>query len=323
MSHPLLSRLATHTCLAVIFVGCGGQGSPTVDDGPVVATTGEALTLQEHITGIGATFDSHGNLSEDGKTYVAVYKPTDPVSRLPPAWVHLPWLSPSQIDPATGYHGIGFTVNPSGDATGLDNPLNDKANLLLKIYSIKSATGGPVDMWEGFKIKFSDQFFAQPNVDLTLAQWWQGLAGSPPVTLVETAKSPTAAGFACDVLVRNNQTGGNPSAKVNHIPLGTCKKDGLWHPFLIHIRADWSGNGLVEVWLDGLPKGSYSGNVGYQPGKCVTINGGPTCLNSEVAKPTLSAFYGLYRPRDTVAEQVFYSNIKFAYDRQSADPMTP
>jgi hypothetical protein len=307
MSHSLVSRLVVPSCFAVICIGCGGQGLSTSDDDPAIAKTGEALTLVDHITGIHATFDSVGNLTEDGQTYPAVYKGTPR-----PAWVHIPWLSPSQIDPLTGYHAIGFRLDPTGTPLASENSYNDKANLTLAYFPTN------VDIWEGFSMIFSQ--FGQPNVDLILAQWWQGGDAGPPVSLVEKGKG----NFECDIHVRNNQTGGNPSAPTHVLPLGTCRNDGLWHTFLFHIRAGYSNDGIVEVWKDtvvGPPTAAYAGNVGYDPNQCVSVNGTGACQGGN-ANAKLMAFYGPYRPLDSVQEQMFFANIKFAYDRQSADPTT-
>jgi hypothetical protein len=282
------------------------------------------------IRGIGTTFNDAGDLTENGTTYRAIYKPIDEAG-VPPSWVRHPWKSGSQTwrSPAdAGYGGIGFELDPSGDAGGLIYPSNDKVNIFLAHSNMTKDAGiygTPEEIWMGFNIKFSKLNFQQPHVNLVLAQWWQGLAGSPPVVLIAKANG----GFTCEVQVRNNATGGNPGATIpptNIIPLGTCPNDDQWHPFLIHITSGWNGNGLVEAWLDNLTvaKGSYSGSVGYPPGQCATVNGVPrTCNNGNVANSTLDTHFGPYRPSDHAKEQMFFANIKFGPTRASADPTTP
>jgi hypothetical protein len=303
---------ADAAAMAALDAGVGPAGAAYDDlsGGPPVPSPGLSGSQLDHITGIGASFDSDGDLTEDGKTYAAVYK------GLPrPAWVREPWLSPSQIDPANGYHGIGFELDATGTPLAPTDGMNDKANLTLEAF----ATG--VDIWEGFDLELTK--FAQPNVSLILAQWWQGSPYGPPVSLVEKADGA----FACDVLIRNDQTGGNPGAPTLDLPLGTCSGDGSWHAFLFHIRAGFAGDGIVEVWKDkmvGPPLASYAGNVGYDPSACVYVNGQASqgCQGGN-ANAELTAFYGPYRPLDTVREQLFFANLKFAYDRASADPTAP
>jgi hypothetical protein len=170
-------------------------------------------------------------------------------------------------------------------------------------------------------------------VNLLLAQFWQGGPGGPAVALVVKAND----GFACSILIRNNQTGANPgSTKVIDVPLGTCAPDGNWHTALFHVRGGYQNNGQVQVWWDKDPgpnptqtvTAHYEGNVGYVPGQCVHVNGtGPCQTKSDgtipVANSSLVALYGPYRPNDSVKEQLFLANIKFANNIGCADPRTP
>ena len=57
--------------------------------GVVTATSWAHATLFQAISPADATFDSSGDLVENGVTYLAVYKPTTP----PPAWVKPAWIS--------------------------------------------------------------------------------------------------------------------------------------------------------------------------------------------------------------------------------------
>jgi hypothetical protein len=144
--------------------------------------------------------------------------------------------------------------------------------------------------------------------------------------------------YECEVAIRNNQTGGNPSAAVNWLDLGQCEpggsNGGTWHTFLIHIYADTGSNGLVQVWKDvtplpsASPTAQYTGPVGYVPGQCVQVNGDQGCENpspspAPTAASKFATYIGPYRPSDDHEVKAFYANVKFAYSEASADPTQP
>jgi len=307
--------LAFAACTALLS-GCGGGGhTGTTEVSPPTTSSTERHTLSTpgpgpvQITGAGATFDSSGNMTEDGVTYPFIFKG---IPR--PSWVRLPWLSPSQT--YLGYHGIGLEVDPTGSPLPPTDGKNDKAELTFR-------KGFPFqeDDWTGFAMELGLSTDV-PSGNVILFQWWQGTPYGPPLSLM----LEPASDYSCMFSIRNNATGGNPSAATITLPAGTCQP-GVWHTFLVHTRMHYageSGTGQLEVYHNDMttPVIEWSGDIGYDPSQCVLVNGTGACQGGD-PNPVFTSYYGPYRDNQPHTVQSFFTNIKFALDQASADPTQP
>jgi hypothetical protein len=340
-STPLASPLAMQANVAYTFA-IVTSGTETLLPSPTpspLGTGGISGTQIDHITGIGATFDSAGDMSESESgnlhTYQVIYKPVP----------QQPWVLTPSLDTAYTYFGYP-TIHMELDATGPSpSPLpteyqNDKVNLTIGTFPIpapSTASSSTNDLWEGFDVAF-DPSTQIPGVNVILAQWWQGVPFSPPVDLILKAND----NYECYVEVRNDSTGGNPSATAYEIDAGSCAPTNSggaiqWHQFLFHIRFGNQNDGLVEIWHNNMttPVNQYTGNVGYIPGQCVYINGQSNdgCLGGGATPappadaPTpandSTAYFGPYRPSDAHKIIMYITNVKFAKAQADADPTQP
>jgi hypothetical protein len=326
MRHGILIYVAGVFAAIALAAGCSGgsQTAPAVSSqslgrGPVAHIMSSPTNPETvHLTGTGY-FDTTGDYYEDGYEFPVEYKPYPQQS-----WVITPWLSPSQT--YLGYNALGYQLNPTGPAP---SPMPsyyglDKANNKLTEFDFDT------DVWEGFAFELPGT--TVPNVNVILAQWWQGSPYSPPVSLILEEGN---ANYECQVVIRNNKSGGNPGATAAVLDLGSCDPGspdgGTWHTFVIHIYADTNSNGEVQAWLDtplkDAPTKQISGiNVGYIPGECVMVDGSSPCPSpspAATAAPKFATYIGPYRPADDETVKVFFANVKFAYSEASADPTQP
>jgi hypothetical protein len=344
MASPLLIPANTTYYFALVSTGTIALATPSATPVPTpspVGTGGLSGSQIDHITGLGATFDATGDMTETESgaqhTYDVIYKPVPQQS-----WVLTPSLS--TVYTYFGYPTIHMELDPTGPSP---SPLpteyqNDKVNLTIGVAPIPSpstAASSADDLWESFDFAL-DPKTNVPGQNVLLAQWWQGEPFSPPVDLILKAN----ANYECFVDIRNNNTGGNPSAVPIDLDAGSCAPTDaggniLWHQFRIHIRFGYENDGIVQVWHNNMttPVINESGiDVGYVPGECVYIegnvnngclsNGGATPAPPDVA-PTpsnkMTAYFGPYRPSDPHTIIMYITNVKFAKDEDSADPTTP
>jgi hypothetical protein len=248
-------------------------------------------------------------MTEGGVTYPFVFKGIPQ-----PSWVRSPWLSPSQT--YLGYHAFGLEVDPTGSPLPPTDGTNDKAELTFALFPLQ------VDTYTGFAMEFGVSTTV-PSVPVIVFQQWQGSPYGPPLSL---QLIPGATDFRCQIVIRNNNTGGNPSAQTINIPAGTCQP-GTWHTFVIHSRMHYvgeSGTGAVQVWHNNMttPVIDWTGDVGYDPSQGVKVNGTGDVQGGD-PDTLFTSFYGPYRPNDENTVQSFFANLKFGSNFASADPTQP
>ena len=234
-----------------------------------------------------------------------------------------PWISPSQV--YLGYHGIGLEVDPHGipvpvNGVAVTNVKNDNANITLGYVPYSSSM-----LYWGFALKLEPGHFDVPTQGILLTQMWQGSPYSPPVSLHLTPNDPT---FSCEIEIRNNETGGNPSATPITFPIGQCSPGG-WQLFRIGVLPHYqgqSGTGQIIIWHNDMstPVAAWSGDIGYNPNEPVNINGTlgrPQSLTNPDRKFTI--YYGPYRGAQSTTAQTFWANIKLGASEAAADPSIP
>lgn len=283
-------------------------------DVEVQAAAGGSGRAAVQITGDHARIDPlTGDLVESGRTHRFIYKPTP----LQP-WVRQPWISPSQS--YAGHRAIGLEILPSGIPTeGASAITNDKANLTLAKFPLDSTA------YMGFAMMLSSGRFDVPAARTLLAQMWQGAPYGPPVSLHLFPKDPQ---FACVVRIANNKTGGNPGARLVELRVGTCAP-GTWHTFRIGVTPHYPGQpgtGKLVVWHNDMqrPVATWTGDIGFDPGRPVEVNGTPGQLQSDKKpNPNVVLFFGPYRDAQNTRAQTFWANIKYATTAEGADPTIP
>jgi hypothetical protein len=316
-SFDVLSRAAIPLAMAVLFAGCGGgstampstPGTTLTDAGTLRVTLSSTPSPTIHLTRKGATFDSSGNMTEDGVMYPFIFKGSPR-----PSWVLLPWASSSEK--YRGYRAFGLEVDPTGSPLPPVEGTNDKAELTFAKFPLQ------VDTYTGFAMKFGASTTV-PSVPVIVFQQWQGSPYGPPLSLQLVAG---ASDFRCQLVLRNNNTGGNPSAKTINIPAGTCQP-GTWHTFVIHSRMHYvgePGNGVVQVWHNDMttPIIDWTGDVGYDPSRGVKVNGTGVVQGGN-PNTLFTSYYGPYRPNDKNTVQSFFANLKFDFTFANADPTQP
>lgn len=266
-----------------------------------------------HITGSGNTIKANGDLYDGVKTYAFIYKPVPLQS-----WVPKPWIDATEAYTSRSftYPALGLEVDPYGTPTvHATDTANDKANIQLHNFPLSQ------DRFTGFAVKLGH--FDDPDSKIMIAQWWQGTPYGPPLSL----QIVPGRGFQCEMQVRNNHTGGNPSAAVIHIPVGTCTP-GEWHTFIVYARPHYigqAGTGEVMVWHNDMstPVADWTGDVGYDPSKPVGVNGDDS-NPQDPATPNNSwnIYVGPYREHGALPKyaQTFFANILIGSSKTAADP---
>jgi len=263
-------------------------------------------TIYAHITGRGDTIDrTTGNLTESGKSFAYIFKGSPR-----PSWVLLPYQDGTTWN---GYPAIGLEVQPTGSPLPTTDDGTDKVNLTIAQFPISQ------DRYYGFAMKLGN--FGSPNQEILVAQWWQGVPYSPPMSL----HIIPGTNFLCEMQVRNNNTGGNPNAPAIHIPVGSCMP-GDWQTFVVYTRPHYVGSpgtGEVTVWHNDMskPVADWTGDVGYDPSVPVNTNGTP----GQPQSPNLPAsswtmYFGPYGDHDTINRQTYFANIAVASTMQGANP---
>ena len=272
-------------------------------------------TQFRHITGeinspASATINSHGDLIENGVTYPAIFKPSDP----PPAWVQLPSISSSE-------HFLGsraMSLEVDAQATYLSGDV-DKVQQRISSGNDAFALTFGAPRYTGFALKLPGANFQIPEAGrkLMLAQWWQGAPYGPPVQMEITAATTRSVTYRFWVL--NNETLGNPSAVPIDVGGGTIDFDA-WNTFVVMLAPDYTGSGQVKVWQNGTQIISWTGKVGYDPSTKPYAGASASTLYPNA---NFDVFYGPYRERQNRKHQIFYDEIKFAdtYSGAALDPI--
>lgn len=164
---------------------------------------------------------------------------------------------------------------------------------------------------------FRQQFLpGSPNIyqHTTWYQCWQGGSPtnklSPPIEIIVPQSSDGT--WKAQLLLRNDDTGHFYGQKPDPIILYSWTiVPGQWHDYVIKFRPDWTGNGNISLWIDGVKKRDFSGKVGYKP---ASLGGTPGALN------TMQIKTGLYRHDGNPAIAAQWSIIKYANNYSQAAP---
>lgn len=260
--------------------------------------------IYAQITGFNDTVDpTTGNLTDQGKSYAFIHKGTPQ-----PPWVLMPYLDGTTFN---GYPAIALEVQSTGSPLPTTDDGTDKANITVAKFPVTE------DRYYGFAMKLGN--FGDPTAEIMVAQWWQGVPYSPPLSLHIIPGS----GFQCELQVRNNNTGGNPNAASIEIPIGVCTP-GVWHTFVIYTRPNYvgqGGTGEVTVWHNNMttPVADWTGNVGYIPNQDVLVNGNGAPQGG-TASANWTVYFGPYREHQQVNHQTYWANIRFASTKEGANP---
>lgn len=317
-------RAGTGVGLGAVLAAVIGLGT--------LAERGAAITcvstIYSTILGLGDTLVSTGTDSWDwvdqGISHAFIHKGS-PL----PSWVLLPYEDGTTFN---GYPAIGLEIQPTGSPLPATDDGTDKANITVTTMPLTDASGNPESRYYGFAMKLGN--FGVPTDEILIAQWWQGTPYSPPLSLHVI---PNSQEFACELQVRNNNTGGNPSslnlpggittAANYHIALGDCTP-GVWHTFVFYTRpyyvGEGSGTGEVKVWFDDMttPVADWTGYIGYNPTQPVAINGDPADGTQATTNPLThwTVYFGPYRSHQQVNHQTYWANIRFASTFEGANP---
>jgi len=264
--------------------------------------------IYAHILGFKDTVNSTtGYLTDNGNTYAFIYKPSGPPI---PYWVLEPYFDGTNFN---GYPAVGLEVQPTGSPLPSSDDGTDKANISVAQWPISQ------DRYYGFAMKLGN--FGNPTVSILVAQWWQGVPYSPPLSLHIIPNS----NYQCELQVRNNNTGGNPNATPIEIPLGYCTP-GVWHTFVFYTRPHYvgaPGTGEITAWHNNMttPVADWTGDVGYDPSIPVNTNG----VSGNPQSPNLpnsswTVYVGPYGDHQTIDRQAYYANIIVASTMAGANP---
>jgi len=299
-----LKTIAGLACGVVLFCTLNSRA------GTVLGTVCTSV-IYWHIKGFGDTFtpttnsptnSPAGYLTDAGTNYSFIYK------GLPqPAWVLNPYQDGTTWN---GYPAIALEIHPTGTPLPANDDGTDKANIAVGYLPITQ------DSYYGFSMMLGN--FGVPNVDILLAQWWQGVPYSPPLSLNMVPGSTT---FACEMQIRNNTTGSYPNENVIHVPVGTCPP-GQWQQFVVYAHPHFvgaPGTGEVKVWHNNMttPVVDWTGDVGYNPAAAVTT--GPP-QGTALPSTNWTMYFGPYGDHDTINRQTYWANIAIASTREGANP---
>jgi hypothetical protein len=263
-------------------------------------------TLFHSITGETASVTSAGSLTENGTTYVGIFKPSTP----PPSYVHLPW-----VDTAHAYRGqksIGFEIDPTPSPVATDT---DKTQLRISHAGESSDLEFGNTRYLGFAVDIPSANFQGPSKGaVQLAQWWQGSPYTPPLSVTITGATATAANY--EVRVYNNTTLGNPSSVPVILSTGTIPFD-TWTNFTVMTLMDYTGGGQVKLWQNGSQLVNWTGAVGYDP---TTIPYKNPPAGTDNPNTAFDVFFGPYREQQSTTQELFYDEIRWADTFVDAQP---
>jgi len=261
-------------------------------------------------TGSNASIAKKGwNLSYDGKDYACVTKGAPTV---------IPAIVPG------GYHSpdsLQITLAPTS-GTGPDHG-RDKINYcIVSGHSPNAPTFDDRTTQFAFAIKLERSFQAPVSGSgYVLAQWWQGAPFGPPLALqllnsVHPEDDPRIV-FA----IHNDQTGGNPSAKVVYAyPKVVCELvRGRWYYFICRVKVSYDARveGRLEVWINRDPVPGEqdvlsTGNIGYNPRLTAAQLGFTNGDLTAHPNPRMQIEVGPYRDRMTTTQTFYYDHISYA-----------
>jgi hypothetical protein len=220
-----------------------------------------------------------------------------------------PQVAPQIVDDPEVGKAIRIELDPTS-GKGPDNG-RDKINYtVVKAQDSKAPTFDGRTVYYRFALKLDPQEFETPTSgrDYVIAQWWQGAPFGPPLSLQILPSSDPSASPEIAFVIRNGETGANPSAKTIDLrPKGVPSLErGKWYKFEVATKFSYNGGGALRVWIDGKEVISWEGSIGYDPsasGPQLGYKSGSKMDRSP--NSNLELYFGPYRDR-MASKQVFY-----------------
>jgi hypothetical protein len=225
-------------------------------------------------------------------------------------------------DGKNGGRALRIELNPTS-GLGPDNG-RDKINYTMIKGDNPNAPGFDGDIvFYAFAVKLDPNEFMTPTTGISyvLAQWWQGTPFGPPLSLQILPASDPKANPKIAFIVRNQQTGGNPNAKiVELLPKHTTNLErGKWYKFVVETKFSFSGKAELAVWInnDNDEEISWTGSMGYNPSSTAQALG---FSEGTPGKPNarLQLYFGPYRDRMNSTQVFYFDDISYGSSRPSA-----
>ena len=248
------------------------------------------------------------NLTYDGRDYACVTKGTPTVI---PAIVRGGYHSPDSLQ---------ITLSPTS-GPGPDDG-RDKINyLIVPGDSPNAPTFDDRTTQFAFAIKLDPSFQAPVSgSSYLLAQWWQGDPFGPPLALELLNSADPADDPGIVFAILNDQTGGNPSAKVVHAYPKHIRElaRGRWYYFICRVKVSYGAQveGRLDVWINrdpvrGEPDVLSIGNIGYNPSLTAGQLGFTTGDLTVHPNRRMQLYVGPYRDRMTTKQTLYYDHISY------------
>ncbi|HEY3782529.1 MAG TPA: heparin lyase I family protein [Fimbriimonadaceae bacterium] len=225
-----------------------------------------------------------------------------------------PAVVPTIVDDEEVGKAIRIELQPTSGA-GSDNG-RDKIN-----YTVIKGNNPNAPTFDGklselsFAVKL-DKDFQTPTTgrDYVVAQWWQGSPFGPPLSLqILRGEKPTdTPKFA--FVVRNMETGGNPSAHVIEIkPTGSdALERGKWYRFKVRAVFGFKEDGRISVSVNDTETVNWVGSIGYDPSAPATNIGFKTGKTDRHPNQGIEIYFGPYRDRMASSQVFYFADISYS-----------
>jgi hypothetical protein len=152
-----------------------------------------------------------------------------------------------------------------------------------------------------------DPSYETPNVWAIHVQAFQCCSGHPPFTVQVTPSRAKRSDVEFTFNVTDDALeNAKPGATRQIYKMRVLR--GEWNRMALHLRPspdDQAEPGIVEMWLNGLKRFSYTGYWGFRP-----KSGTTTALGLDL---------GIYRRRQATTQTIYFSDIKYGRDLASVD----
>lgn len=137
-------------------------------------------------------------------------------------------------------------------------------------------------------------------------QGWQGSPWGPPVMLKITGGS--ASPYPLRLNIRNMTTGPDSTTPDLNIWSGSLSS-GIWHTVVLYIKPRLDNSGEVTLWLDGVQKVDWIGQLGYDPAQVSGALNGLDCK------------YGIYQVSTNNTKTFYFDEVRYGDTYASVDPV--
>jgi hypothetical protein len=151
----------------------------------------------------------------------------------------------------------------------------------------------------GFEVMLGSHYQVQSQ-HMQLSEWWQGSPYGPPLEML-LIPGTTQWAIGIENNANNTQQGNSPEII---LPGSTLKRD-QWYHFAISVTPNYSGNGNVQVWLNGkLVINNSSYPIGYNPA---------TGVGKRPGKPmnTFDVEVGMYRAANSNVAEIDFDDMRW------------